>query len=72
MRLPFFQRKEQSDAARRERAEQIERNVTSTLRMLATAFTRLADGIEKRRLSRAGYHEQERYLERTDNRQPPK
>jgi len=68
MKLPFFQRKKQSDAARRERADAIEKNVTATLRMLATAFARLADGIEKRRLARAGYHEQERYLERTDNR----
>lgn len=68
MRLPFFPRREQSDAARRERAEAIERNVTSTLRVLAQAFNRLADGIEKRRLSRAGFHEQERFLERTDPR----
>jgi hypothetical protein len=69
MRLPFFSRREHNEAARRERAEQLERSVTSTLRVLAATFTRIADGIEKRRLARAGYHEPERYLERTD---PPK
>jgi hypothetical protein len=68
MRLPFFSRREQSDAAKRERSEELERSLASTLRVLATAFTRLADGIEKRRLTRAGYKEPERFLERTDPR----
>ena len=56
--------------AKRERAEQVEKAVTTSLRALATAFTKLANIVEKRRLSRAGYHEPERYLERTDDSPP--
>jgi len=55
--------------ARRERVELVEKNVTRSLRALATAFSRLADAVEKRRLARAGYEKQERYLERTDGPQ---
>jgi hypothetical protein len=65
MRWPFA-RKESSDAARRERLDEIERGVTQSLRSLATAFTQLANAIEQRRLSRAGYEKQERFLQRTD------
>jgi hypothetical protein len=61
---PF--KREQSSVARRERNAQIEKAATSSLRTLATAFTRLADAIERRRLTRAGYQEPERYLKRTD------
>ncbi|MBK7860811.1 MAG: hypothetical protein IPJ65_19855 [Archangiaceae bacterium] len=66
MRLPLFFKRETSDAARRERVEGLERSVTKSLRGLATAFTQLANMIEQRRLSRAGYEKQERFLERTD------
>lgn len=67
MRLPLiFKRGESSDAARRERLEELERSVTQSLRTLATGFTQLANMIEQRRLSRAGYEKQERFLERTD------
>ena len=59
-------KKESSDAARRERVEDLERNVTKSLRTLAGAFTQLANMIEQRRLARAGYEKQERFLERTD------
>jgi len=66
---PFPSKKEHSDVARRERVELVEKNVTRSLRALATAFSRLADAVEKRRLARAGYEKQERYLERTDGPQ---
>jgi hypothetical protein len=66
MQLPSFLRREENAIARRERTQLIERRVTASLRSLGALFTRLADGIEKRRLSRAGYEEQERYLTRTD------
>jgi outer membrane protein TolC len=73
MRLPlFFKRGDSSDAARRERVEGLERAVTQSLRTLATAFGQLANVIEQRRLQRAGYEKQERYLERTDAAPVPK
>jgi hypothetical protein len=59
-------KRETSDAARRERMEEVERSVTHSLRTLASAFTSLANIIEQRRLQRAGYEKQERFLERTD------
>jgi len=62
----FLKRKETTDAAKRERREEVERAVTGSLRALATAFTQLANAIEQRRLSRAGYEPQERFLQRTD------
>lgn len=67
---PF--KKDNSVAARRERIEEVERTVTTSLRSLATAFTSLANMIEQRRLSRAGYEKQERFLERTDSAPAPK
>jgi hypothetical protein len=59
-------KRETSDAARRERVEELERAVTQSLRTLASTFTTLANMIEQRRLQRAGYEKQERFLERTD------
>ena len=72
MRLPFFSKRETTDAAKRERVEELERAVTQSLRSLAGAFTHLANLIEQRRLSRAGYEKQERFLERTDPPVAPK
>ena len=66
MWLTSLFKRESSEAARRERMEEVERSVTQSLRTLATAFTSLANMIEQRRLSRAGYEKQERFLERTD------
>lgn len=60
-------KRESSDAARRERLEEIERQLTQSLRTIGTAFTSLANMIEQRRLHRAGYEKQERFLERTDS-----
>ena len=66
MRFTDLFKKETSEAARRERVEELERQVTTSLRTLAGAFTSIANMIEQRRLSRAGYEKQERFLERTD------
>jgi hypothetical protein len=66
VRWPFLSKREQSDVARRERVEEVEKNVTRSLRALATAFSKLADAVEKRRLARAGYEKPEQFLERTD------
>ncbi len=66
MRLPPLFRRENSDAARREREEAMERVVTQGLRTLADLLKKMADLIEQRRLERAGYKQPpEQFLERT-------
>lgn len=65
MRLPPLFRRENSSAARRERADQVERAVTEGLRQLADLFKKAADLIEARRLERGGYEQQEQFLERS-------
>ncbi len=53
--------------------DQAERLLVETFRTLGTLCTRLADLVEAQRLSRAGYHEQGRFLERLDRAaSPPK
>lgn len=64
MKFPLFFRREQSDAARRERQDQMERKVTAGLRTLSGLLTKLADNLEAQRLHRAGHEEQGRFLER--------
>lgn len=64
-------RREESDAARRERVEQVERAVVDGFRALADVLRRAADVLERRRLSRHGYPEQERYLERVRRKDAP-
>ena len=66
--MPSLFRRERSDAAKRERNHQIERTLTKSLRTLGGLLTQFADAIEQRRLQRAGYEKQERYLERTDGK----
>lgn len=46
--------------------DQAERLLAETFRTLGTLCTRLADMVESQRLTRAGYHEQGRFLERLD------
>jgi len=53
-------------------ADQAERLLVETFRTLGSLCTRLADMVESQRLSRAGYHEQGRFLERLDHTPPPK
>lgn len=66
MRLPLLFRRENSDAARREREDAMERLVTEGLRTLADLLKKLADQVEQRRLSRSGYRPAERFLERSE------
>ncbi|MEW5742893.1 MAG: hypothetical protein AB1938_28515 [Myxococcota bacterium] len=69
MRLPLLFRRENSSAARREREAQLERALTDGLRRLADLLKQAADQIEARRLEKRGYHQQERFLERSDKDQ---
>ena len=61
-------RRENSSAARREREDAIARAVTEGLRTLSTLLKSLADRVEKERLDRNGYHPQERFLKRHDDK----
>jgi hypothetical protein len=68
MRFPLFFRREKSEAARRERQQELERRLTQGLRTISTMLTRLADNLEAQRLHREGYEEQERFLERDQDK----
>jgi hypothetical protein len=50
--------------------DQAERLLVETFRTLSTLCTRLADMVESQRLTRAGYRDQGRFLERLDRRTP--
>lgn len=63
MRLPF--RRENSQSAKREREDHIERQVTDGLRRLADMLKKAADLLEARRLERKGYMPKETFLERS-------
>jgi hypothetical protein len=51
--------------------DQAERLLVETFRTLSTLCTRVADMVESQRLTRAGYREQGRFLERLDRGAPP-
>ena len=68
MRLPLLFRRENSHAARRERAEALEKALTEGLRTLSTVFKQMADAVEQRRLSRQGFQQPESFLKRTDRK----
>lgn len=61
-------RRDNSTAAQRERADQIERRVVEGFRQLSSLFTKAAELIEARRLERNGYDKPEKFLERADRR----
>ena len=48
------------------KTDQAERLLVETFRTLGTLCTRLADMVESQRLTRAGYRDQGRFLERLD------
>ena len=52
--------------------DQAERLLVETFRTLSTLCTRLADMVEKERLTRAGYRDQGRFLERLDRDASPR
>jgi len=66
MRLPLLFRRENNDAARRERAEAVEKALTEGLRQLSVMFKKMADAVEERRLARRGFQQPQSFLERTD------
>lgn len=68
MRFPLLKllRRENSSAARRERQDQIERMFTESLRVLSTMLKSAADNLERKRLDRAGYEPQDKFLKRQD------
>ena len=51
--------------------DQAERLLVETFRTLSTLCNRLADMVESQRLTRAGYRDQGRFLERLDRAAPP-
>jgi hypothetical protein len=71
MRFPLsIFRREESDAARRERQSEREKRLTQGLRALSGLLSKLADNLEAQRLARSGYESQERYLERHPDKKP--
>ncbi|MGA9520450.1 MAG: hypothetical protein WBV82_03240 [Myxococcaceae bacterium] len=66
MKFPLLFRRERSKQAQLEAQEQMEKLLTDSMRTLSQLLTRAADHIEAQRLSRSGYAEQERFLERLD------
>ena len=68
MKFPLLFRKEGTSAAALARQDQAEKLISESLRLLGQVFTKLADAVEAQRLSRAGYEEQEKYLERTEQK----
>ena len=70
MRLPPLFRRENSSAARREREDRMQKALSEGLRTMATMLSRAAQFVEERRLERAGFEKQERFLERTSVTDP--
>ncbi len=64
MPLRLF-RTETSRAAQRERREQLEKGVVEAFRVISKLFDRAAGLIERQRLERNGYQQQEQFLERS-------
>lgn len=62
----FLFKRENSQAARRERIDRAERRMAAGFRRLSHLFQRAAELIEARRLERGGYHPPGRFLERTE------
>lgn len=65
MRLPSLFRRENSDAARRDRQEALERAVVQSLRRFSDVLRHAAEVLEARRLARGGYERPQAFLERT-------
>lgn len=66
MKFPALFRRESSMPARREAQDRAEKLVAESLRMLGQVCAKLADAVDAQRLSRAGFEEQGKYLERLD------
>ncbi len=66
MKWPLLFRKDRSPQAQLEAQAAFEKQLAESFRALGKLLTRAAEVIEAQRLSRQGYGEQERFLERLD------
>lgn len=66
MKLPTFFRRDPSPVVSRDTQAQAEKLLAESFRHLGAFFSKVADLIEAQRLSKSGYGDQNRYLERTD------
>jgi hypothetical protein len=70
MKFPLF-RRDTSKQAQLAAQEQIEKLLAESFRMLGQLFVKTAELIEAQRLERSGFGEQERFLERVDDKKSP-
>jgi hypothetical protein len=68
MKLPALFRRENSNAALRERQDQVEKMFARSLRGLGTLLGKLADVVDNQRLKKNGFGPQEKFLERLDRK----
>jgi hypothetical protein len=66
MKFPQLFRREKTPQAAHEAQDRAEKLLAECLRALGKAFSKLGDLVEAQRLSRAGFGEQGKYLERLD------
>ena len=70
MKFPLF-RRDTSKPAQLAAQEQIEKLLAESFRALGQLFTKTAELIEAQRLERRGLGEQDPFLERVEDKQPP-
>jgi hypothetical protein len=66
MKFPQLFNREKSPQAVKEAQDRAEKMLAESLRMLGSAFSKLADFVDAQRLSRAGFETQGKYLERLE------
>ena len=71
MRLPDLFKRERSPIAGPDAQDRAEKLLVDAFRLMGQLCGKVADLIEAQRLSRQGYDEQGRYLERLDPEQKP-
>ncbi len=69
MKFPLFFKRQSTSVASKNRQDQAEKLFAESLRMMGQVFGKLADVVEAQRLNRAGYEDQEKFLERTDKKE---
>jgi hypothetical protein len=70
MKFPLF-RRDSSKQAQLEAQAQLEKLVADSFRALGQLFTKTAELIDAQRLERTGYGQQDRFLERIEQKKPP-
>lgn len=70
MRLPDLFKRERSPIAGPDAQDRAEKLLVDAFRLMGQLCGKLADLVEAQRLSRQGYDEQGRYLERLDPQKP--